>query len=234
VRRPASRDAALVEAALCRALVELPSQRAALDAARAASLASIGEPELTNGPAEGSAAARALLARRSGDGATHGRLHSGSGPGVWIPTPPGLLPAAAPFWPGRPFTMRAPSQFRPEGPPRLGSAPVRAGLARGEGPLGEKDSARPVGRADGDRALLGAVAGTVWPVSIPARRRGARLDTAAAARFEAAAFAGFADAIIACPGTRSTPTTSGGRSRPSAAPPRTATRVRTRRRPGSR
>ena len=199
VRRPASRDAALVEAAYAVLLVELPSQRAALDAARAASLASIGEPELTNGLAVGSAAARALLARRSGDGRDATVAYTpGSGPGVWIPTPPGLLPAAAPFLARVvPFTLRAPSQFRPEGPPRLGSRRYAREL-REVKDLGEKDSASRSEEQTATAHFWEPFAGTVWPVSIRrvAEERG--LDTAAAARFEAAAFAGFADAIIAC------------------------------------
>src|SRR5213079_2771300 len=46
----------------------------------------------------------------------------GSGPGVWIPTPPGFLAAQAPEVAYvRPFTLNSPSQFRAEEPPDLSS-----------------------------------------------------------------------------------------------------------------
>jgi hypothetical protein len=46
----------------------------------------------------------------------------GSGPGVWIPTPPAFLPYLLPQWGFVvPFGMRNSSQFRPPGPPSLDS-----------------------------------------------------------------------------------------------------------------
>ncbi len=46
----------------------------------------------------------------------------GSGPGVWIPTPPAFLPYLLPQWGFVvPFAMSSSSQFRPPGPPALDS-----------------------------------------------------------------------------------------------------------------
>ena len=49
-------------------------------------------------------------------------MYPGSGPGVWIPTPPGFLAAQAPEVAYvRPFTLNSPSQFRAEEPPDFSS-----------------------------------------------------------------------------------------------------------------
>ncbi|HET8647289.1 MAG TPA: PA-phosphatase, partial [Vicinamibacteria bacterium] len=61
VTRPASAEAAAVEAAYRVLRAELPSQAPALDAARAASLAAVAEPGRSRGTAVGAAAAAALL-----------------------------------------------------------------------------------------------------------------------------------------------------------------------------
>ncbi len=48
---------------------------------------------------------------------------SGSGPGVWVPTPPPLAPYLLPQWGTvAPFAMPASAHFRPLGPPALESA----------------------------------------------------------------------------------------------------------------
>jgi hypothetical protein len=169
VTRPASMEAAAVEAAYRVLVVELPSQQAALDAARAASLAPIAEP-----------------------------YTPGSGPGVWIPTPPGFLPAAAPFL-GQvvPFTMRSASQFRPEGPPRLGSRQYVRDYDEVKS-LGEKQSLTRTPEQTATALFWEPLAGTVWPASIRRMATERGLDIATAARFEAATFAAFADGLIGC------------------------------------
>ena len=94
----ASPEAAVVEAAYRVLLVELPTQLPALDAARTTDLALIPEPGRSQGLAVGAAAAAALLAQRTGDGRNAVVPYTpGSGPGAWVPTPPGFLPAA-PSW----------------------------------------------------------------------------------------------------------------------------------------
>jgi hypothetical protein len=199
VKTPASMDAAAVEAAYGVLVVELPSQLAALDAARAQSLDPIPEPERTNGVAVGAAAAEALLARRVGDGRDDRVPYTpGSGPGTWIPTPPGFLPALAPFLAKVvPFTMDTPWHFRPDGPPALVSGRYAHDYAEVKR-LGERDSLARTPEQTATALFWEPFAGTVWPVSIRrvATERG--LDITLAARYEAAAFTAFADALVGC------------------------------------
>jgi hypothetical protein len=73
----------------------------------------------------GEAAAAAVISARNGDGLEANVPYvPGSGPGVWIPTPPAFASAATP-WLGqmRPFTMSTAADFRPDGPTPLGSEP---------------------------------------------------------------------------------------------------------------
>jgi hypothetical protein len=101
-----------------------PAQAATFDAAYASSLAAL--PDSTskmNGIAVGIAAANKILALRSNDGSSAVVPYTpGSGPGVWVPTPPKFLPALDPQWPMvTPFAMASGSQFRPPPPPALSS-----------------------------------------------------------------------------------------------------------------
>ncbi len=120
----ASPDAAAIAAAH-RALVTLfPLQAAVLDASRAVSLAASGLTEADPGILTGERAAAAILAKRAGDGASLAQfpyVAPGAGtPGVWVAT--GTAPALLPGWGTvAPWVMRKGSQFRPEGPPSLGS-----------------------------------------------------------------------------------------------------------------
>ena len=105
-----------------------------VDAAYAADLVTIPDGAAKmHGIAIGQAAARAILALRSGDGATRFVGYTpGTAPGDWQPTsnpvpfdPPAAgerLPAVLPGW-GRvtPFVLRSSRQFEPDGPPALGS-----------------------------------------------------------------------------------------------------------------
>ncbi len=65
----------------------------------------------------------ALINARTDDGLEANVAYvPGSGPGAWIPTPPAFAAPVTP-WLGqmRPFTMRAASDFLPDGPPSLSS-----------------------------------------------------------------------------------------------------------------
>ena len=89
-----------------RALAALPD-----DAARA------------NGIAVGQQAAAAILIARANDGRDGTVTYiPGSGPGVYVPTPPAFLAALSPETPlVQPFALKSASQFRPEAPPSLDS-----------------------------------------------------------------------------------------------------------------
>jgi PAP2 superfamily len=120
----ASRQAA-ASAAAHKALVNLfPANAASFDALHAAILAGIPNgPQKTAGIVWGEFVANQILAARANDGWNASvPPPGGSGPGVWIPTPPAFLPYALPQWGFvRPFGMSSSSQFRPPGPPPLDS-----------------------------------------------------------------------------------------------------------------
>ncbi len=120
----ASAEAATIAAAH-RALATLfPLQAAALDAARAASLAARGLTEADPGISVGETAAVAILGARSNDGASLAQFPyaaPGAGtPGVWVPVSP--APALLPGWGSvTPWVLGSGSQFRPDSPPTLDS-----------------------------------------------------------------------------------------------------------------
>ncbi len=123
----ASVDAAVAAAAHRILVYYFPTQQASLDAQLVASLAkvNVAEGAKKHGVAVGEAAALAVIAARVNDGLEADVPYNpGSGPGAWIPTPPGYLSAATP-WLGqmRPFTMKTASEFLPDGPTPLNSEP---------------------------------------------------------------------------------------------------------------
>ena len=120
----ASREAA-ASAAAHDALVNLfPANASTFDALHAAILTAIPNgPQKTAGIVWGEFLAGQILAARANDGwnATV-PPPGGSGPGVWVPTPPAFLPYALPQWGFVvPFGMSSSSQIRPPGPPSLDS-----------------------------------------------------------------------------------------------------------------
>jgi hypothetical protein len=124
VTTPASGEAAAAAAAHAILVALFPTQQADLDAKYAASLALIPDgPEETNGIAVGEQTAAGILALRVNDRRTAVVPYTpGSDPGVWAPTPPGFLPAAAPQVAiVVPWTLKHPAQFRAPGPPDLTS-----------------------------------------------------------------------------------------------------------------
>ena len=124
VQRSASREAA-ASAAAHQALANLfPANVASFDALHAAILAAIPDgPQKTAGIVWGEFVANQILAARANDGSDAiVPPPGGSGPGVWIPTPPAFLPYLLPQWGFVvPFAMSSSSQFRPPGPPSLDS-----------------------------------------------------------------------------------------------------------------
>jgi hypothetical protein len=121
---PSSPEAATAAAAHDVLIALFPDQKSDLDAKYAASLAKIFDgPAKVNGITVGEQTANGMLALRANDGRDAVVTYTpGSGPGVWIPTPPAFLPAAAPEAAHvQPFAINSPSQFRPEAPPALTS-----------------------------------------------------------------------------------------------------------------
>jgi membrane-associated phospholipid phosphatase len=120
----ASREAA-ASAAAHDALVNLfPANASSFDALHTAILAAIPDgPHKTAGILWGEFVANQIVAARANDGSDAILLPpGGSGPGVWVPTPPAFLPYLLPQWGFVvPFGMSSSSQFRPPGPPSLDS-----------------------------------------------------------------------------------------------------------------
>jgi hypothetical protein len=120
----ASRPAA-ASAAAHQALVNLfPARASSFDALHAAILATIpNSPQKTAGIVWGEFVASQILVARANDGSNAVvQPPGGSGPGVWVPTPPLFLPYLLPQWGFVvPFAMSSSSQFRPPGPPSLDS-----------------------------------------------------------------------------------------------------------------
>jgi PAP2 superfamily. len=125
----ASREAAASSAAH-EALVNLfPASTSNFDALHAAMLAGIPDgPQKTVGIIWGEFVATQILAARANDGSDAiVPPPGGSGPGVWVPTPPAFLPYLLPQWGFVvPFAMTSSSQFRPPGPPALDSEQYEA------------------------------------------------------------------------------------------------------------
>ncbi len=124
VQASASREAA-ASAAAHEVLVNLfPASASTFDALHAAILATIPDgTHKANGIVWGEFVANQILTARADDGwDAVVQPPGGSGPGVWVPTPPAFLPYLLPQWGFVvPFGMSSSSQFRPPGPPSLDS-----------------------------------------------------------------------------------------------------------------
>jgi PAP2 superfamily len=120
----ASREAAASAAAHGTLINLFPAAAASFDALHATILAGIPNgPQKAAGIVWGEFVANQILAARANDGSSAVvPLPGGSGPGVWVPTPPAFLPYLLPQWGFvAPFGMNRSSQFRPPGPPSLNS-----------------------------------------------------------------------------------------------------------------
>lgn len=120
----ASREAAASAAAHDTLVNLFPAAASSFDALHAAILAGIPDgPHKTAGIVWGEFVADQILVARANDGSDAiVPPPGGSGPGVWIPTPPAFRPYLLPQWGFvTPFAMNSSSQFRPLGPPPLDS-----------------------------------------------------------------------------------------------------------------
>jgi PAP2 superfamily len=152
----ASPEAAVIAAAH-RTLVNLyPSDEPSLNALRDASLSAIADgPAKNDGIAVGTAAADAILALRTNDGAANASdppYTPGAEPGDWQPTPPGFAQALFPNW-GKvtTFGIKNGAQFRSNPPPAVHSVNYARDYNEVKA-IGEVNSpVRPQGKTD--RAL---------------------------------------------------------------------------------
>jgi hypothetical protein len=200
VARPASAEAAAIEAGYRILLAEVPSQQAALDLVYGQLLTLVPDSAARqNGLRVGAEVARRLLAIRANDGRdTVIPFEPGSGPGVWVPTPPGFLAVSTAFLARvTPFTMDRPSQFRPAGPPPLDSGQWARDYHEVKA-LGAHTGSTRTAEQTATAWFWEPLAGTVWPASIRRLATEQSLDLESSARFQAAAFTAFADSLIAC------------------------------------
>lgn len=122
----ASKRAAAIQAAYTTLVALFPAQKPTLDGHLAASLAALNgsAKSIAKGQAWGQTVAEQILAWRATDGITPvpPPYTGGMGVGQWRPTPPAnLAGAGVQFATMVPWVMNSPSQFRPGGPPALGS-----------------------------------------------------------------------------------------------------------------
>jgi hypothetical protein len=200
VSLPASADAAVATAAHDILVALFPAQKPDLDNKYAAALAALpNDAARVNGIAVGQQAAAAILAARANDGRDGTVTYvPGSGPGVWVPTPPAFLAGLSPETPlVQPFTLQSASQFRPDAPPGLLSREWVRGYneVKALGPLvGSVRTAEQtdIGRFWGDNPPL------QWNRAWRALSVGNFLRLAENARYFAMLSTASADALIAC------------------------------------
>jgi hypothetical protein len=155
---------------------------------------------LASGAILGATVALKLLALRAYDGRDDvlRPFEPGTGAGAYVATPPLFQAVDSEFLAYiTPFTMNSPSQFRPAGPPRLGSRRYARDYNEVMS-VGVKDGSARTPEQTETAMFWQPLAGTVWPATIRRMAVEQSLDLPARAHFEAAAFAAFADGLIAC------------------------------------
>ncbi len=196
----ASPEAAAIRAAYIVALHEFPTKTAIIDSAYNTSIAGLpASPEaIGGGTVVGEAAASAVLAARVGDHRNDPELEGytpGSGPGVWIPTPPAFANPQTPFLRFvTPFGYDDPARFRPNAPPALESRTYTT----------DYNEIKDVGRAnESSRTAEQSATALFWSPSASAlwsanvRSLASSMDLLTAARFEAIGIAAATNALIA-------------------------------------
>ena len=198
---PPTAPSCRARAAYVVAVNEFPTKREAIETAYAASIAAVdASPEaIADGIAVGQVAAEAVLAKRLNDHRNDPELEGytpGSGPGVWIATPPAFANPQTPFLRYvTPFGYENPARFRPHAPPHLRSATYTANY----------DETRDFGRADSTiRTAEQSATALFWSPSATAlwtanvRSLAGAMDFLTAARFEAIGIAAVTNSAIAC------------------------------------
>jgi PAP2 superfamily len=197
----ASPEAAAIRAAYIVALHEFPTQNAMIDGAYNTSIAGVPATQdaIANGIVVGEAAANAVLMARAEDNRNLTELEGytpGSGPGVWMPTPPAFANPQTPFLRFvTPFGYDDPARFRPHAPPALDSRTYEI----------DYDEIKNVGRAsETSRTAEQSATALFWSPSASAlwtanvRSLASSMDLLTAARFEAIGIAAVTNALIAC------------------------------------
>jgi hypothetical protein len=196
----ASPEAAAIRAAYIVARNEFPTKTATIDSAYNASIAAVraSPGAIADGLLVGEAAAHAVLAARVGDHRNDPDLVGytpGSGPGVWIPTPPAFANPQTPFLQFvTPFGYDDPARFRPHAPPALGSRTYTADYNESKDLGPATDTSRTVEQS-ATALFWSPSASTLWSANI--RSVASSMDLLTAARFEAIGIAAVTNSLIA-------------------------------------
>ena len=199
--RGSSAEAAVAAAAHAILVHYLPAQAAGiLDPAYVTSLASIPTGQAkADGVAVGEKVAAALIAQRANDGFRAAYAYTPPNPpipGAWLPTA-STPPIGTYVGHMRPFALKSADQFRPDGPPALGSKR----WAR------DFNEVKDVGSSTSTtRTAAQTVAARFWAEPPVQQARGSfrrfildhHLDVVQASRFNAMVSVVYADALIAC------------------------------------
>ena len=196
----ASPEAAAIRAAYIVARNEFPTKTATIDSAYNASIAVVpaGPGAIADGILVGEAAANAVLAVRVGDHRNDPDLVGytpGSGPGVWIPTPPAFANPQTPFLQFvTPFGYDDPARFRPHAPPTLGSRKYTADYNESKD-LGRATDTNRTAEQSATALFWSPSASALWSANI--RSVASSMDFLTAARFEAIGIAAVTNSLIA-------------------------------------
>jgi PAP2 superfamily len=197
----AAAEAAAIRAAYIVARNEFPTRTATIDSAYNASIALVpaSPGAIADGILVGEAAANAVLAARVGDHRNDPELEGytpGSGPGVWIPTPPAFANPQTPFLQFvTPFGYDNPTRFRPHSPPALDSRTY----TRDYNETKDLGRATETSRTDEQSATAlfwSPSASALWTANV--RSLASSMDILTAARFEAIGIAAVTNALISC------------------------------------
>jgi hypothetical protein len=196
----ASPEAAAIRAAYIVARYEFPTKTATIDTAYTDSITAIpARPDaITAGIVVGEAAANAVLVARIGDHRNDAELEGytpGSGPGVWIPTPPAFgNPQGAFLRFVTPFGYKDPARFRPHAPPALDSRTYTADYNESRG-VGRSTETTRTDEQSATALFWSPGATALWTANI--RSLASSMDFLTAARFEAIGIAAVTNSVIA-------------------------------------
>jgi len=197
----ASPEAAAIRAAYIVALNEFPTKTATINSAYDTSIAGVpASPEaIADGIVVGDAAANAVLAERVGDHRNDPELEGytpGSGPGVWIPTPPAFANPQTPFLQFvTPFGYDDPTRFGPHAPPALDSRTYTIDYNEVKD-LGRATETGRTAEQSATALFWSPSASALWSANV--RSMASSMDLLTAARFEAIGIAAVTNALIAC------------------------------------
>ena len=196
----ASPEAAAIRAAYIVALNEFPTKTQDIDSAYTIAIARVpaSADAIARGIIVGETAANAVLDARVDDHRNDPDLDGytpGSGPGMWIPTPPAFTPPQTPFLRFvTPFGYNDPARFRPKPPPALDSRTYTADYNESKD-VGRSTETSRTAEQSATALFWSPSASAMWSANVRSIARS--MDLLTAARFEAIGIAAVTNALIA-------------------------------------